>query len=691
MATSAIALTVAAQPSNARRLNEPRPQASVGDPNAFSFSLSHRFVPDGQPMVSSPATWKAPAYLAGDRIAAVADGALVIDADSGNLMLTDAAGELIASLPIGADAGQLVYDDVAGRAYIADRHGDRIVIVGVQRDAMTMKLVPITAFATPVEPFGLALSPDRSQLLVTCVADRTLASYGLPASGDNVVEQWRHATAPEPRGVAISPDGKHAMVSSIAAGAIERVELDNRASLPIVLATTAQPPILGGLMNDQDFVGGELIGIARPTPSAKKPAPLPDAGKPFARAAFAVRYIGNQVAVSAYQQETPVQFNSEVNRGSYGGGFGPPIDGHITFIAEQDDARPAPKTSAAILQVSQPQSIAWRADDDTMFIAGYGDDTLVAIAHASAPSAEFDNATQLSKPDGNDACGPQGIAPSQNGTVLVWCGLSRTVVRVSPAPRVGATAQPQSTRGAAQTNLANLSSIGQQPTYRSVFVGPELVASRFSSQQHRGMDLFRRGNDVAISSGGALACAGCHPEGRDDGLTWHIADHTLQTPLLAGRVDGTHPYKWDGTDKTLGDSITSTIKRLGGSGVAAQDRDAIAAYIVALPKPRTSTVDQYAAARGAELFASDDLGCASCHGGDQRTDNHIHEFASSDLPKVDTPSLVGIAASAPYYHDGSAKSLAGLLRGEGNVHGMSDMSSLDDNKVRDLVAYLDTL
>jgi cytochrome c peroxidase len=53
--------------------------------------------------------------------------------------------------------------------------------------------------------------------------------------------------------------------------------------------------------------------------------------------------------------------------------------------------------------------------------------------------------------------------------------------------------------------------------------------------------------------------------------------------------------------------------------------------------------------------------------------------------------LIGVAASAPYFHDGSAPTLEGLLRDTGNVHGMADMDKLDDEKIADLVAYLQTL
>src|SRR5690242_16098456 len=55
----------------------------------------------------------APAYLTAARIAAVGDGALAIDADSGALVLAGADGAARGRLAIGHDAGLLAYDPVA--------------------------------------------------------------------------------------------------------------------------------------------------------------------------------------------------------------------------------------------------------------------------------------------------------------------------------------------------------------------------------------------------------------------------------------------------------------------------------------------------------------------------------------------------------------------------------------------------
>ena len=96
-------------------------------------------------------------------------------------------------------------------------------------------------------------------------------------------------------------------------------------------------------------------------------------------------------------------------------------------------------------------------------------------------------------------------------------------------------------------------------------------------------------------------------------------------------------------------------------------------------------------ARGKKLFDSAELGCRTCHDGANYTDQEKHKFAGSSLPEVDTPSLIGIAASAPYFHDGSAATLEALLRDRGAVHGMADTAKLTDQQVSDLTAFLETL
>jgi cytochrome c peroxidase len=217
--------------------------------------------------------------------------------------------------------------------------------------------------------------------------------------------------------------------------------------------------------------------------------------------------------------------------------------------------------------------------------------------------------------------------------------------------------------------------------------GPELVASALSATEHQGLVLFHSA-EPRISQGGNLACATCHPDGRTDGLSWQIEKHPLQTPLLAGRVTDTGPFKWDGTDATLMDSMKSTMKRLGGIGLEKPDAEALEAYLKSLPSVRAPHREVAAVARGGKLFET--AGCRTCHDGKTYTDQERHEFAGT-LPQTDTPSLRGLAASAPYFHDGSAATIEALLRDRGAVHGMAETSSMTDGQVADLAAFLETL
>jgi hypothetical protein len=53
----------------------------------------------------------------------------------------------------------------------------------------------------------------------------------------------------------------------------------------------------------------------------------------------------------------------------------------------------------------------------------------------------------------------------------------------------------------------------------------------------RSRALFHETDDFRLSADGR-ACASCHPDGREDGLTWATPDGPRQTIMLAGRIDG---------------------------------------------------------------------------------------------------------------------------------------------------------
>ena len=584
-----------------------------------SFELSGRPIGGAQPALPTAA------YLTASRITATADGAIVVDADSGALIKTDKAGKSIAQLPIGRDAGLLAYNPETGMAYVADRRADRIAVIKVGS-----KLEVAQSFKTPAEPYGVALTPDKKTLLVTTIADRIMVALDV-ATG---AEKWRSALGREPRGLAVSPDGTRALVSYLTTGTVDQIDLlETHRAEHIAISNAAAPKRCRRCSTD---------------------------GEAFARASFAVTFMGQDQAIVPFQRETPVQITGGgENTGGYGGGFESPVSHQLAFIGLGKGGN----TSQVTAQIAQhqPRAVAWDGIHDALYIAGMGSDTILQIKNASQVGVAEGLTASLTT---GAKCGPDGIAVMADGNVLVWCAFSRTVQKVELVDAKGALA-----------------------TAAKVTAGPSLVATAMTEKQHQGYVLFHSA-EPAVSARGAMACSTCHPDNRADGLSWRIEKHELQTPVLSGRMVGTHPFKWDGGDVDLKTSLTGTMKRLGGFGLDKPQTDALASYIEAMPAVRTPTRDTTQVARGKKLFDAE--GCRTCHDGPHYQDNDQHKFTGT-LAKSDTPSLKALAASAPYYHDGSAATLEALLRDRGAVHGMADTAKLTDAQVADLTAFLETL
>ncbi|MEM7153587.1 MAG: c-type cytochrome [Myxococcota bacterium] len=616
------------------------------------FTLADSPVGEGQ----APASNAVPASLHGSTIAVYRSGAVVIDPDSGMLVRTDAQGNKVTELAVGPGAAQLVVDDANERLFVTDRTGDRIVVVSLAKGELTQ----VDAFSTKAEPFGLALSPDGRTLLVTTVADRTLTAFNVGTG----MPEWNLELGPEPRGVAISPQGHEAMVTFLTTGAVARVDLST--STPRMSFMTLDP----GTRTASPQVGlhNSFGNGSGGTPSALDP--MSDEGKSFARNAFGVAYVGHNIAVVPHQLSTPHlasgDFESEASGYGGGNGFTSPINHRLAFFAtpEAGDSGSV-RTAMAATNLHQPRALAYDGNSDTLYVAGFGSDNVLAVADVSQASVHA--SWQHKVADTHGACGPDGLAvdPS-NGQVLVYCSLTRRVVRLAGDPATNAAPVLVSHSG-------------------------ELADSRLSAEAQRGRELFRRGNAQEISTFGAMACASCHAETRADGLSWRLQGSNLQTPLLGGRIAGAHPFKWDGKDPDIRSSLTNTVQRLGGFGINVTQADELAAFLESVEPPRAPSVeDPMAVARGKELFESDVTGCASCHYGPLFTDQQQYDL-DTNLSDVDTPSLVGLATSAPYYHDGSARTLEALLRGNASIHGMGQIATLTDPQIDDLVQYLETL
>jgi cytochrome c peroxidase len=219
------------------------------------------------------------------------------------------------------------------------------------------------------------------------------------------------------------------------------------------------------------------------------------------------------------------------------------------------------------------------------------------------------------------------------------------------------------------------------------------LKNKLPSEYALGRILFHAAGDARVSADGR-ACASCHPDGRDDAITWATPEGPRRSIMLAGRVTGTAPYAWNGNAKTVPEHLGNTFDRLSGKGLRSVELDALIAYVTQLPTPH-ATPDTNAATieRGRQIFASKEAACSTCHAGTSFTDGARHDVGSQHkadrASSFNTPSLHLVGGTGPYFHDGRYASLSELLKQSDGK--MGHTKHLSTNDLGALEAYLHTL
>jgi YVTN family beta-propeller protein len=214
-----------------------------------------------------------------------------------------------------------------------------------------------------------------------------------------------------------------------------------------------------------------------------------------------------------------------------------------------------------------------------------------------------------------------------------------------------------------------------------------------------------------------FSCRSCHPDGHVDGLAYDfdgdgIGDNLLDNRSLQG-LAGTQPFKWNGKNPTLqvqcGPRFARVLMRT--DPIPPADLDDLATFLKSLPPARTVPFSQLgkpltpAQERGRQLFFATERPdgmplprgrqCQTCHRPPlftNRLPSRVGTQGRRDsTDQFDTPHLLGIAASAPYLHDGRAQTLEELWTTyqTNDLHGVSSYWS--KQMLNDLVEYLKTL
>jgi len=188
---------------------------------------------------------------------------------------------------------------------------------------------------------------------------------------------------------------------------------------------------------------------------------------------------------------------------------------------------------------------------------------------------------------------------------------------------------------------------------------------------------------------GGIACASCHPEGREDGHVWTFTNlGKRRTQPLGGGVLATAPFHWMGEMANF-DVLAHEVfnNRMSGPVLQPVHVQALANWVNTIPawKPFASA-DAATIDRGRAVFTSPAIGCVTCHSGPHMTNNANVNVGTSEAFQV--PSLLGVGWRAPFMHDGCAPTLEDRFGpcGGGEAHG--HVSALTPAQRTDLISYL---
>ena len=219
------------------------------------------------------------------------------------------------------------------------------------------------------------------------------------------------------------------------------------------------------------------------------------------------------------------------------------------------------------------------------------------------------------------------------------------------------------------------------------------------------MTVVRRGelafNDATICFQGWQSCASCHSsDARVDGLNWDNLNDGIGNPKNSKSLLQAHetpPMMWLGVRSDAAVAVRAGIRHSMFTVQPEETAIALDEYLKSLtPVASPHLVNgklSPAAERGKKLFFNETIACADCHDGQYYTDGKLHRVGTvgrfdKPLERFDTPALIETWRTAPYLHDGSARTLQEVLTifNANDEHGKT--SPLSTQEIEDLAAFV---
>lgn len=590
----------------------------------------------------------------------------------------------------------LVADSEGGRLYIAEATAKQVAVLDLASNELTR------TFSVAAEPSGLALSPDGSDLYVTCGSARGCVYVIDPRSGESLdtLPAGHTPTAP-----VLSPDGKRLYVSNRLDNTVSVIDTKDRKQIAKI--RVSREPVAADLTPDGRwlFVGNQL----------------PDGPADAGPVACKVSVINTE--------KMSVDVSIVLPNGSTGlRGLTVSPDGRFVFVSHILARYTVPTTqlergwintnAISIIDAGDRRLVETLLLDDVDYgaanpwaVACTSDGKYLCVTHAGTHELSItDVAAMLDKIMSHRERQSQNARNSGSGSgtshgyggesvsdipnqLSFLHGIRRRIKLPGKAPRALAIVGYKAYVAeyfADSIAVVDMSKKSRIET-TSIALGPE----KQMTAVRRGEMLF---HDALLCFQGWQSCASCHPhQSRPDALNWDLLNDGLGNPkntkslLLSHR---TPPSMVTGVRDTAEAAVRAGIRHIQFATCSEEDAVAIDEYLKSLesaPSPHLVRGELSASARrGREVFEK--ASCAKCHSGPLFTDMKAYDVGTGkgrekEL-KFDTPTLVEVWRTAPYLYDGRAVKIKDVLTTYNPEDRHGTTSDLSERQINDLAEFV---
>ncbi|MEZ4287376.1 MAG: DUF1929 domain-containing protein [Polyangiales bacterium] len=617
---------------------------------------------------------------------------------------------------VGTQSSTIVFDDETNRIWSVNPDNNTVSVTATNGTKLAEVRVGNNPWSVAIRPSSQNSAASRQAWVTN---KRSASITLLDAESFQVIDTIQLRAGSQPHGIVFSSDGAFAFIALEASARVIKVDTQTRDTVASV-DFGSSPRHLTIDANDQSLYASRYITRSLPDEDGPSPKIFTNANGHQGGEIVVLSTSDLSVSSTIVLQYGTASASEHSGPGipNYVGAFAISPSGTRGFIpSKQDNILAGSSRDGTLLRFDQ----GVRAIDSSVTIGETIDRLPRRIDHdnASIPSQSvygphgvhlftvlegnrqvaISNAiTAVEIARFNVGHAPEGLAISSDGkTLAVHNFLDRSI------------------------SLFDVSGVVDHGTLEPVTITTTNVVANetLSEQVLIGKRLFYDASDDRLASFDYMSCASCHNEGAHDGRTWdftQFGEGLRNTITLEGHGGPEHGMlHWTGNFDEVQDFEGQIRAFAGGLGLMtdmlfdegdrsqplgahkaglSSDLDALAAYVHSLTTFRAnpnrnedgSFTDE--AINGQKLFT--EKGCDSCHSGTALTDSASgarHDIGTmyplsgerlgGPLDGFDTPTLLGVWATAPYLHDGSAPTLTDAIAAHSSA---ADLASNGRNR-----------